>query len=46
MIKTKTKNIDSLEKKLAIITSSKGVRRTQTMVCLSSYEHGLQSYAE
>ncbi len=46
LIKTKTKNIDSLEEKLAIITSTKGVRRTHTMVCLSSYEHGPQSYEE
>lgn len=46
MIKTKTKNIETLEEKLVIITSTKGVRRTHTMVCLSSYENGLQSYEE
>ena len=42
MIKMKTKNIESLENNLAIITSIKGVQRTHTMVCLSSYEYGYQ----
>lgn len=44
MIKTRTRNIESLEKNLAIITSIKGVQRTHTMVCLSGYEHGYQSF--
>ena len=46
MIKTITKNIESLEKKLAIITSIKGVQRTHTMVCLSSYKDGYQMFEE
>ncbi len=40
MLKLKTENIEHLEKILAIITTIKGVQRTHTMVCLSSFEHG------
>ncbi len=43
MIKMKTKNITTLENNLAIITSIKGVQRTHTMVCLSSFEYGFLS---
>jgi Lrp/AsnC family leucine-responsive transcriptional regulator len=43
MIKMKTKNITTLEDNLAIITAIKGVQRTHTMVCLSSFEYGFLS---
>ena len=44
MIKMKTESIQNLEKNLAVITSIKGVQRTHTMVCLSSFEHGYVLY--
>ncbi len=40
MLKLKTESIEKLEKILAIITTIKGVQRTHTMVCLSSFEQG------
>ncbi|MHA1223988.1 MAG: Lrp/AsnC family transcriptional regulator [Candidatus Heimdallarchaeaceae archaeon] len=42
LIKMRTNNIESLEGKLSIITSIKGVSRTHTMICLSSFEYGFQ----
>lgn len=38
MVKMKTMSIEKLEKNLSIITAIKGVQRTHTMICLSSYE--------
>lgn len=44
LLKMKTKNIEFLEDNLTNIFNIKGVIRTQTMICLSSYESGFKMF--
>ena len=42
LIKVKTRNLDSLEQIILKIVNLPGVARSRTLMCLSSYEHGLE----